>query len=99
MPLREYYCSRCGRVKDELYGNRYPKTLPCDCGGVSRYRFGAPVFRVNFRYGWDVGAGKYFNSARQRDNFLAEHNLQRVPEGVYDTPYGENVKEGSVPDV
>jgi len=82
-------------VFDELFSSSdYPKTIPCEiCQEPAEYRFGAVHFKLDFRYGWDPGAGAGFDSARQRDNFLAERNLEKVPDGVYDQPYHEPVKE------
>jgi hypothetical protein len=86
VPLREYRC-RCGKVFTELFDKEYPKTLKCICGGDAEYRVSGFGVKIDFRYGWDPGAGKYFDSARQRDTFLDESNLAKVPEGAFDTPY------------
>lgn len=34
-------------------------------------------FSLDFRYGYDVGADQYFDTARQRDNFLAEKGMTK----------------------
>ena len=94
MPLREYRCNKCGKVQDELHFGDYPKTSVCEvCGGQAEYRIGAPVFKLAFKYGWDAGAGAYFDSNRQKNNYLASHGLEKVPDGVYDQAFGEKVKE------
>ena len=83
MPLREYSCPRHGRF-EELITGEYPKTYPCPkCNCSSRFLFSSVYYRFDFRYGWDPGAGKGFDSARQRDNHLAEQGLEKVPDGVY----------------
>lgn len=83
MPLREYECPTHGRFEELFYGD-YPRTIPCPkCSQQSRIVFSIPTFRFDFRYGWDPGAGRGFDSARQRDNYLAEHGLEKNPDGVY----------------
>ena len=83
MPLREYECPDHGRF-DRLISGEYPKTLLCpECNKPARFVFSIAAFRFDFRYGWDPGAGKGFDSARQRDNYLAEQGLEKVPDGVY----------------
>jgi predicted nucleic acid-binding Zn ribbon protein len=77
MPLREYKCT-CGNSQDELFSADYPSTMICaKCGGRAKYSFGGATFRVDFRDGYDVGAGEYFNSNRARNNFIAENGLRR----------------------
>jgi len=90
--LREYKCE-CGNVFEELISGEYPKTYPCpECGKLGEYRFGLPIVRIPFTYGWDPGAGKYFDSQRQRDTHLDKNNLVKVPDGAYDQAFGEKVK-------
>jgi len=87
MALREYRC-KCGNSFDLIFPGEYPKTTKCDvCGGTAEYRFGNFSYATTFRYGWDAGAGKYFDSKRPRDNFLAEHNLEPNPDGAYEAEY------------
>ena len=91
MPLREYVCPN-GHVTDELFDGEYPKSIRCECGERAAYRIAPVTFKLDFRYGWDAGAGKYFDSARQRDTFLDKNNLTKNPDGAYDQPYKEPVK-------
>ena len=94
MPLREYKCS-CGHSFDELYSNKYPKHRKCPiCGEQAVYVFSAVTFRLDFRDGWDQGAGAYFDSARQRDTHLDKNNLVKVPDGAFDQAFGEKVHGG-----
>jgi hypothetical protein len=83
MPLREYVCKEHGRFTELINGD-YPKTFPCpQCNKQSSFVFSVPTFRFDFRYGWDPGVGQVFDSARQRDNYLAEHGLEKNPDGAY----------------
>lgn len=87
MALREYHCTGCGRVFDELFDKEYPKTLKCKCGGTAEYRIGGFGFSFGFWDGWDSGAGQSFDTARQRDSYLDKHNLEKAPEGAFEVPY------------
>ena len=83
MAIREYECKDHGRFDELVYGD-YPKQLPCPtCGDQSKFVFSGANFKFGFWYGWDPGAGKGFDSARQRDNFLSETGLEPAPDGVY----------------
>jgi hypothetical protein len=33
---------------------------------------------VDFSSGWDMGAGRYFNTKRERDNWIAEKGTRRI---------------------
>lgn len=92
MPLREYVCQKCGKTTDELFDKEYPKSIKCTCGGNAEYRMGRVAFKLDFKYGWDPGAGKYFDSARQRDTFLDKSNLVKAPDGAFDIPYKGKVR-------
>ena len=94
MPLREYQCKWCYNSFDELFNGDYPKNLPCPvCKGTADYHIAPASFKFGFWYGWDAGAGKEFDSDRQRNNYLAENGLEKVPDGVHDQAFGEKVKE------
>ena len=47
---------------------------------ISRGRPGSTQPRpvLDFRDGWDMGAGKYFSTKRQRDNWISETGKRRV---------------------
>ena len=78
MPLREYGCAACGKVTVKLFEDGYPKTVDCDhCGERASHQYSTFGISVGFRDGYDHGAGAYFNTARERDNYLAEHNLRK----------------------
>lgn len=79
MPIREYECT-CGKKYEELFADEYPKTIPCECGDRAHHRFSTFATVVVFRPGIDWGLGEHFDTARQRDNFLAKEapNLRKV---------------------
>lgn len=86
MALRGYTC-KCGRVTDELFDGEYPKSIQCECGRMAEYKIGGIGFSVDFRDGFDAGAGQHFGTARQRDTFLDKNNLGKAPDGAYEAPY------------
>lgn len=83
MPLREFECPEHGRFEELITGD-YPQHAYCPiCNFFAPFVFSSATFRVTFQEGWDPGAGKYFDTPRERANFLAENNLEPVPDGVY----------------
>ena len=87
MALRGYKCAECGHSFDLVFSKEYPLQYKCECGAMAQYHIGNFAFAFTFKYGWDPGAGKGFDSKRQRDNFLAEKELEPLPDGAYDTQY------------
>ena len=83
MPLRSYSCG-CGNVWDELIDGEYPKYMKCPrCGWPAQYRwavstFTAPVqnFRVDFQPGYDLAAGRYFDTRKDRNEWAARNNVK-----------------------
>jgi len=83
MPLRSYNCG-CGNTWDELIDGEYPEYMECPrCGWPAKYRwavttFSAPVqnFRVDFQPGYDLAAGRHFDTKKDRDNWLGKNNLR-----------------------
>lgn len=78
MPIREWKCTGCGKVQTELVFGQYPAQKKCECGGTAEYMFGVPIVRNYFRDGFDMGAGRHFNSQRERDNWLSKTNTRIV---------------------
>ena len=76
MPLYEFECKECGKVT-EVVRDMNDRTPPV-CHGKMRRKFSPFRTIVDFRDGYDIGAGKYFNTARERDYHLAKNNLRRV---------------------
>ena len=83
MPIRAYQCS-CGVVTDELFWKEYPRSIPCPvCGGKAVHRFmdthyaklgdrQPKRYKVDFREGWDPGAGRYFSRKADREAYCRE---------------------------
>ena len=87
MALREYKCPY-GHSVDLIFAGAYPEKIVCEeCGALAEIQLSNFSYAMTFRYGWDAGAGKYFDSKRPRDNFLAEHNLEPNPDGAYEAEY------------
>ena len=79
MPLRGYRCDYCGHTTDELFNDGYPGTVECeDCGRTASYYIGPTVYRVDFRDGYDWGAGAYFGTKRERDTHADKNGLRRI---------------------
>lgn len=80
MPIHDYQC-KCGNTWEEYLDVRddvAPKKCPV-CGGMGQKLWTSPaIAKMDFRAGWDEGAGEYFDTKRQRDTFLDVHNLRRV---------------------
>ena len=80
MPIHDYQCEK-GHKWEEIFGIKDEIVeRPCpECGGRGRKIYTSPaVFKVDFRPGWDDGAGEYFNTKRERDTFLDKNDLRRV---------------------
>lgn len=77
MPLFDVSCPAHGQqevlAKDS-------SSLACPvCGSrVERAFSSPPVFRMDFRSGWDMGAGRYFSTKRERDNWIAEAGTRKI---------------------
>ena len=76
MPLYEFECDKCGRLITEFYDMNNLGKPKC-CGDVRR-KYSPAYTVVDFRDGFDVGLGKYFNTARERNNHIAERNIRRI---------------------
>ena len=75
MPYFDVLCDVHGR--QEVYGS-VSKGCP-SCGRkVKRLWTAPPKVVVDFREGWDMGAGKVFNTKRERDNWVAEKGIRRL---------------------
>ena len=50
-----------------------------DCGKPSKVVITSPIaFKMDFRAGFDIGQGEFFDSAQQRDESAARNNLRRI---------------------
>ena len=77
MPLYEFTCDICGRSLTDIY--EYDNIqIPKCCKKRMRRVFSPFRTIIDFRSGWDEGLGRYFNTARERNNYIAEHNFRRI---------------------
>lgn len=78
MPLYEFSCE-CGVRVEELQKANDEHVMTCICGlPMSRIFGGKQLIKIDFIPGLDIQAGKVFNTKRERDNFLAEKNWERI---------------------
>lgn len=76
MPLYPYKCKTCGKEEDFLLD--YEHKDPLCCNNPMERTFTTFGFSVDFKEGWDAGAGRYFDTKRERNNWIAENNLRRI---------------------
>lgn len=77
MPFVDVECEEHGKqevFRQSLSGHAFP--CP-QCGKQSRRVWAFGGFSMDFRYGYDEGAGQYFDTARQRDSYLAENGMAK----------------------
>ena len=81
MPLMEYRCPVHGAFT-ELVSHRtdHYKSHACpECGSDSPRVFTSPAIHVvEFTAGFDRSANQYFDTKRQRDNWLQEKGLRKI---------------------
>jgi hypothetical protein len=74
MPFFDVRCDIHGRQEVTSVSQGCPL-----CGKkVKRLWTAPPKIVVDFRDGWDMGAGKYFNTKMERDNWVAEKGIRRI---------------------
>lgn len=75
MPLVDVHCENHG--KQEIFTSG---ALSCpECGGpVKRIWSRGATFRMDFRSGWDMGAGKNFYAKKDRENWIRESQSRRI---------------------
>ena len=77
MPMYEFVCDECGKVLTDIFN--YDNIVnPACCGKKTRRKFSTFTKVMDFRDGWDAGLGRNFNTARERNNFIAERNIRRM---------------------
>ena len=77
MPLVEAQCRDHGAYA-ALVLRRAQAVCPT-CGKAGKTVFNAPAtYRVDFRSGWSPGAGEYFDTKRQRENWMVESGSRRI---------------------
>lgn len=83
MPMYEFKCTN-KKCKTEAFDAYIPvseisKGAECpDCGKKAKRIYTSTPFNFDFKAGFDAGIGKYFNSAKERDNYVGSHNLRRI---------------------
>jgi hypothetical protein len=76
MPLFDVFCDLHG--EQEIL-TRDSDSLSCPvCDRRVERRFSSPPsFKVDFTYGFDMGAGRYFDTKRQRDDWMREGKIRK----------------------
>lgn len=78
MPFVDVECKDHGKQERFVHDLVGFREAPCEsCGEPARRVWALGGFSMDFRYGYDEGAGRYFDTARQRDNFLAEKGMTK----------------------
>ena len=74
MPIFDVLCDEHGT--QEVFG----KEMLCPiCSKPARRLFTSPAtHRVDFRSGWDMGAGQNFYSKRDRENWISTSDSRRI---------------------
>ena len=79
MALYQYKCPKCGADYEVFQGIEEDHKYVCEICNVKADRVWTPfAFNFDFWYGFDEGAGKYFDSNRERNNYIAEKGLRRI---------------------
>ena len=77
MPLFDVICPAHGQ-QEALAKDSSSLACPV-CGSRVERKFSSPpVFRMEFSAGWDMGAGRHFDTKRQRDNWIAERGTRKI---------------------
>lgn len=75
MPYFDVACAKHGR--QEVFGS-VPTGCPLCGSKVKRLWSNPPKIVVDFTSGWDMGAGRYFDTKRARDNWVAQKGIRRI---------------------
>lgn len=83
MPLYDFRCTnkKCKTEVFEIFisSDDVHKGCAClECNKKARRIFTATPFKFDFKAGFDVGQGKYFDSAKQRDDSADKNELKRI---------------------
>lgn len=80
MPLYEYACSKHGKFEVYKSVKAFSRFHHCpECGSGAKLLFsklGKHI--VDFTAGWNGGAGQYFNTKKDRETWMREHNAVRA---------------------
>lgn len=79
MPLYQFRCPKCGKEIEELLPFDHDNPLCAEHSHGKMEQVLTPFsFSIDFRDGFDIGAGRNFNTARERNAYLQENNLKRM---------------------
>ena len=80
MPIYEWTCPDHGVFEELRSVKAFSKTAKCpECGQVSPIKpskIGKHI--MDFTAGWNGGAGKHFNTKKDRETWMREKNMARA---------------------
>jgi hypothetical protein len=79
-PVYEYICPKHGRYETYKQLREFSRVDECpDCGASAIFVLSKPGKHiVDFTSGWNGGAGKEFNTKKDREVWMREHNAVRA---------------------
>ena len=79
MPYYPFKCEDCKTTFEEYQRISDDHKAVCPgCGKKAQRIWNMPfAFSFDFKYGYDIGAGAYFDSNKQRNEYIARHGLRR----------------------
>lgn len=78
MAIYQFRC-KCGEEFQEMQSPHQEHRAPCPkCRKKAKMVFTSFSTRSGFTEGFDVAAGRHFNTDRQRNNFIAENQMRRI---------------------
>ena len=80
MPVYEHDCPKHGVFEHYTLVKHFTKVRECpECKAPSPLIFSKPGKHiVDFTAGWNGGAGKHFNSKKDRETWMREKNMVRA---------------------
>lgn len=78
MPLYDIKCEKHGKQEILSSVTSHFACPSCDRPAHRVFSIGRVKIKEDFIPGWDMGAGRNFYSARERNNFLAEKGWTRI---------------------
>lgn len=79
MAIYPFKCDKCQTEEEKFLKPDEDHTAICPkCGEDMRRVYTPFTTVVEFRSGWDMGAGKYFDTKRERDTYLSVKGLRKI---------------------
>ena len=80
MPIYAFHCPAHGRFEDVLSVKQLTGTWPCPkCNKQAKWAPSVPApHRVDFTAGWNGGAGKHFDTKKDREIWMRESGSRRL---------------------